>query len=60
MPLDRQARISFGYERERASGNGWALSLFYVDLGSAKFDVERGPLAGRVQGEFETNSVLGT
>ena len=38
----------------------WALSFFYLDLGSASFDVERGPLAGCVQGEFDTNAVLGT
>jgi long-chain fatty acid transport protein len=60
LPLDRQARIGFGLERERESGNIWALTLSYVDLGNARFDVERGPLAGRVQGKFDTNAVLVT
>ena len=60
LPIDRQARISVGLERTRDSGNSWAVTLSYIDLGSARFDVERGPLAGRVQGEFDTNAVVVT
>ena len=45
-------------ERTRESGNIWTATLSYVDLGDAQFDVERGPLAGRVQGDFKTNTLV--
>lgn len=58
LPLDRQARVSFGLERTRDSGNIWTVWMTYVDLGNARFDVNRGPLAGRLQGSFDSNALL--
>ncbi|MGH7933659.1 MAG: OmpP1/FadL family transporter [Candidatus Binataceae bacterium] len=57
LPLDRQLRYGAGiqYELNRDMTVGIANEL--LDAGNAPFNVRRGPLAGRVQGDYATNII---
>ena len=57
MPLDRQVRYAAGVEytvdRDVTVGFGYT----FIDCGSAKIDQNRGPFAGHIVGEYDTNYV---
>ena len=58
FPLAKQIRISGGLQRTLNSGNQWGVNLTYVSPGTPKSDEEKGVLAGRVQGEFDSLDIL--
>lgn len=55
MPVDRQLRYGTGiqYALNKDTTLGAAYEL--MDAGNAPFNVRRGPLAGRLQGDYPTN-----
>ena len=57
LPLDRQVRVGTGVQyalNERATVGA---AYEYLNLGDADLDRDRGPLAGRLQGDYSTNEI---
>ena len=58
FPLSEQIRLSGGFQRTRPSGNQWGINLTYLDAGDARSDEMGSVLKGRLQGEFDTYSII--
>jgi len=57
LPLDRQLRYGTGVQYEINNDLVLGISNEVLDGSNAPYDVKRGPLAGRVQGDFSTNII---
>ena len=57
LPLDRQIRYAAGAQYEWKDNLTLGFAYEYVDLGDAEIDQFRGPLAGRLEGEYDTNEI---
>jgi long-chain fatty acid transport protein len=57
LPLDRQIRLGTGIQYSFNQSVTVGLAYEYANGGDASFDVNRGPLAGRVEGDYKTNDV---
>ena len=57
MPLDRQIRYATGVEYTVNQDVSVGFSYEFIDCGSAKIDQNRGPLAGHIVGEYDTNYI---
>jgi long-chain fatty acid transport protein len=57
LPLDRQIRVGTGIQYSFNQNVTAGLAYEYMNGGDASFDVHRGPLAGRVEGDYKTNDV---
>ena len=55
LPLDRQLRYATGVEYAVNESVAVGLANEVIDGGKAPFNVNRGPLAGRLQGGYSTN-----
>lgn len=56
LPFDRNLRYGTGIQYEINRDVTFGIANEVLDAGPAPFDVRRGPLAGRVQGHFSTDS----
>ena len=57
LPLDRQIRYAAGADYEWDDNLTIGFAYEYMDAGDAEIDQFRGPLAGRLKGEYDTNEV---
>jgi long-chain fatty acid transport protein len=57
VPLDQQIRVGTGLQYAVAEGVSLGAAYQYLNLGEGDLDRERGPLAGRLQGNYSTNEV---
>jgi len=57
LPLDRQIRYALGAQYEWDDDLTFGFAYEYLDAGDAKIDQFRGPLAGRLEGEYDTNEI---
>ncbi len=57
LPLDRQIRLATGIQYHLSERVTVGAAYTYLDLGSADLDLDRGPLAGRVEGDYSPNAV---
>jgi long-chain fatty acid transport protein len=57
LPLDRQLRYGTGIQYEINDDFVLGIANEVLDGSNAPYDQERGPLAGRVQGDFSTNII---
>jgi long-chain fatty acid transport protein len=57
LPLDRQLRYGTGIQYEINDDLVLGIANEVLDGSNAPYDVKRGPLAGRVQGDFSTNII---
>jgi len=57
LPLDRQLRYGQGVQDELNTDMTVGIANEVLNGSNAPYDVERGPLAGRVQGDFSTNII---
>jgi long-chain fatty acid transport protein len=57
LPLDRQLRYGTGVQYEINNDFVLGIANEVLDGSNAPYDVKRGPLAGRVQGDFSTNII---
>jgi long-chain fatty acid transport protein len=57
LPLDRQIRYAAGAQYEWDEDITLGFAYEYMDAGDAEIDQLRGPLAGRLKGEYDTNEV---
>ena len=57
MPLDRQLRYAFGAQYEQSKDLTISVSYELMDAGDAEIDQNRGPLAGELKGDFDTNLI---
>jgi long-chain fatty acid transport protein len=57
LPVDRTWRYAGGVHCAWSEVLELDLGYEYIDTGSAEFDVERGPLAGRLQGDYAPNAI---
>jgi long-chain fatty acid transport protein len=57
LPLDRQLRYGTGIQYEINEDMVLGIANEVLDGGNAPYDVRRGPLAGRVQGDFSSNII---
>lgn len=55
LPVDRQLRAAAGVQYDLTEHYRFGLAYEYVNLGSAPIDATRGPLAGTLQGDYDTN-----
>lgn len=55
LPVDRQLRVAAGVQYDLTEHYRLGLAYEYVNLGSAPIDTTRGPLAGTLQGKYDTN-----
>ena len=55
LPVDRQIRAAAGVQYDLTEHYRLGLAYEYVNLGSAPIETTRGPLAGTLQGEYDTN-----
>jgi len=55
LPLDRNLRYGTGIQYEINRDVTFGIANEVLDAGPAPFNVKRGPLAGRVQGDFSTD-----
>jgi len=55
LPLDRQLRYGTGVQYELSDNVVVGIANELLDAGDAPYNVKRGPLAGRVQGDFSSN-----
>ena len=55
LPLDRQIRYATGFQYQWDEAFTLSAAYEYVDFGKAEIDQSRGPLAGRLKGEYDTN-----
>lgn len=57
LPLDRQIRCGIGLQCDWDEDLTFGFAYEYLDAGDAKIDQFRGPLAGRLEGEYDTNEI---
>ncbi len=57
LPVDRQLRYAFGAQYEQSRDLTISASYELLDAGAAKIDQNRGPLAGELKGEYDTNLI---
>jgi long-chain fatty acid transport protein len=57
LPLDQQIRVGAGVQYAVAEGVILGAAYEYLNLGESDLDRDRGPLAGRLQGNYSTNEV---
>jgi long-chain fatty acid transport protein len=57
LPLDRQIRYAVGAQYDWDDDISFGFAYEYLDAGDAKIDQFRGPLAGRLEGEYDTNEI---
>jgi long-chain fatty acid transport protein len=57
LPLDRQIRYAVGTQYDWDDDVTFGFAYEYLDAGDAKIDQFRGPLAGRLEGEYYTNEI---
>jgi long-chain fatty acid transport protein len=57
LPLDRQIRYAVGAQYDWDDDISFGFAYEYLDAGDAKIDQFRGPLAGRLVGEYDTNEI---
>jgi len=57
LPVDRTWRYAGGVHYAWSEDLKLDLGYEYIDTGSAEIDVERGPLAGRLQGDYAPNAI---
>ena len=57
LPLDRQLRYGTGIQYEINDDMVLGIANEVMDGSNASYDVKRGPLAGRVQGDFSSNII---
>lgn len=57
LPVDRNWRYAGGVHYAWSDDLNVDLGYEYFDGGSADIDLERGPLAGRIQGDYGTNAI---
>ena len=57
LPLDRQLRYGTGIQYEINDEFTVGIANEVLNGGSAPYDVKRGPLAGRLQGDFSSNII---
>ena len=57
LPLDRQLRYGTGIQYEINDYMVLGIANEVMDGSNASYDVKRGPLAGRVQGDFSSNII---
>ena len=57
LPLDRQIRYATGVEYAVNKDITVGFDYTFIDVGSCKVDQDRGPLAGHINGEFDTNYI---
>jgi long-chain fatty acid transport protein len=55
LPLDRQLRYATGIEYQVNERLAVGIANEIIDAGKAPYNVQRGPLAGRLQGGYSTN-----
>ncbi|HEX5078720.1 MAG TPA: outer membrane protein transport protein [Geminicoccaceae bacterium] len=55
VPLDQQFRIGTGLQYSFNENITVGAAYQYMNAGDADLDVERGPLAGRLQGDYKSN-----
>ena len=56
-PVDRTWRYAGGVHYAWSEDLKLDLGYEYIDTGKAEIDVERGPLAGRLQGDYDPNAI---
>ena len=57
LPIDQQLRFAAGVLYDITEDYQLSFAYEYVSLGSAPIDATRGPLAGTLQGDYQTNSL---
>jgi long-chain fatty acid transport protein len=57
LPIDRQLRYGAGIQYQINDDLILGIANEVLDLGSAPYNTKRGPLAGRVQGDFSCNII---
>src|SRR5512144_1604281 len=57
LPLDQQVRVGTGVQYALNDRATIGAAYEYLNLGEADIDRERGPLAGRIQGNYSTNEI---
>jgi len=57
LPVDRTWRYAGGVHYVWSEDLNLDLGYEYIDTGKAEIDVERGPLAGRLQGDYDPNAI---
>ena len=57
LPLDRQIRYAIGAQYDWDDDLTFGFAYEYLDAGKAEIDQFRGPLAGRLEGEYDTNEI---
>ena len=57
LPLDRQIRFGVGVTWDVTDDYTLTFAYEYANLGRANLDLTRGPLAGTLQGDYQTNSL---
>jgi long-chain fatty acid transport protein len=57
LPLDRQIRYAVGAQYDWDDDITFGFAYEYLDAGKAEIDQFRGPLAGRLEGEYDTNEI---
>jgi long-chain fatty acid transport protein len=57
LPLDRQIRYALGAQYDWDEDITFGFAYEYLDAGDAEIDQFRGPLAGRLEGEYDTNEI---
>ena len=57
LPLDQQFRIGTGIQYALSERITLGAAYEYLNLGEGDIDVDRGPLAGSLQGNYSTNEV---
>ena len=57
LPLDRQVRYAAGIQYDLNEDVTLGFAYEFVDLGDAEIDQDRGPLAGRVVGDYDPNHI---
>jgi long-chain fatty acid transport protein len=57
LPLDQQVRVGTGVQYALNERMTIGAAYEYLNLGEADLDRHRGPLAGRIQGNYSTNEI---
>lgn len=57
LPLDRQYRYATGIEYTYDKDITLGLDYTFIDTGKSKIDQNRGPLAGNIVGDYDTNYI---
>jgi long-chain fatty acid transport protein len=57
LPVDRQLRYAVGIQYDWNRDVTWGLAYEFADLGNAPINTRRGPLAGRLTGDYSPNHI---